>query len=178
MPRFPKPFFKDGRGVWHVGINRKQHNIGPEKEATFDRYHELMREKPKPINCTTALGIVDAFFGWVKENSSPRTVEWYERHLKVFGRPIQAALPVSKLKPFHGSQILSRHPNWSSSTKHGFCRAVQRAFRWAEAEALIDRSPLRKLKKSKAERRETVITDEEFAAVLDYLRASRSANCS
>ena len=171
MPHFPKPFFKEGRGVWYVEIDRKQHNLGPDKEAAYARYHELMRAKPKPVDATMALGVIDAFFGWVKSNKAPRTVEWYERHLRVFAKGIPSNLLVSNLKPFHVTQILGRHPKWSSSTKHGFCRAVQRAFRWAEDEELIDRSPLRKLKKPKAKRREAVISDEEFAAVLDYFKS-------
>jgi hypothetical protein len=44
---------------------------------------------------------------------------------------------------------MGKHTDWSSSTKNGFCRAVLRAFKWAEDEELIDRSPLRKLKKPK-----------------------------
>jgi integrase len=171
MPHFPKPFFKEGRGVWYVEIDRRQHNLGPDKEAAFARYHELMRNRPKPVDRMTAIGIVRTFFDWVQTNTSSRTVEWYERHLNVFIEALPATLPVSRLKPFHVTQILGQHPRWSSSTKHGFCRAVQRAFRWAEDEERIDRSPLRKLKKPKAKRREVVITDEEFAAVLDYFKS-------
>ncbi len=71
MPRFPKPFFKEGRGVWYVEIRKKQHILGPHREVALTRYHELMREKPKPVHHTMALGIVDAFFGCVKDNKSP-----------------------------------------------------------------------------------------------------------
>jgi hypothetical protein len=142
MPHYPKPFFKEGRGVWYVEIGRKPHNLGPDCEVAFTRYHELMREKRKPVDHTMALGIVDAFFGWVKGNKSPRTIEWYERRLRVFAKAIPSHLLVSDVKPFHITQILGRHSEWSSSTKHGFCRAVQRAFRWAEDEELIEKSPV------------------------------------
>jgi hypothetical protein len=71
MPHFPKSFFKESRGVWYVEIDRKQHNLGPDRVAAFARYHELMRKKPTPVDVTMALGAVDAFFGWVKSNKAP-----------------------------------------------------------------------------------------------------------
>jgi hypothetical protein len=143
MPHYPKPFFKKGRGLWYVEINRQQFNLGPDEAAAQLRYHELMLSQPKPVNSTTAHGIVQAFFDWVQLNTSPRTVEWYERHLNTFLAETSATLSVSELKPNHVTKILGQHPKWSSSTKHGFCRAAQRAFRWAEDEELIARSPLR-----------------------------------
>jgi hypothetical protein len=53
-----------------------------------------------------ALGTIDAFFGWVKDNQSPRTVEWYERQLRVFQKSVPARFLLSELKPFDVTQIL------------------------------------------------------------------------
>ena len=47
MPHFPKPFYRKSRGRWYVEIGGKQVNLGPEKEAAFRRYHELMAEPQK-----------------------------------------------------------------------------------------------------------------------------------
>jgi integrase/recombinase XerD len=55
MPHFPKPFFKAKRGVWYVEINRKQHNLGPDKDEAFRRYHELMAA-PEPARSVVASG--------------------------------------------------------------------------------------------------------------------------
>ena len=57
MPHFPKPFFKKGRGVWYVEIDRQQINLGPDRDEAFRRYHEIMA-KPKPAekqNSTPAI---------------------------------------------------------------------------------------------------------------------------
>jgi hypothetical protein len=67
MAHFPKPFFKQNRGVWYVEIDRKQINLGPDKEQAFDRYHAIMREQPKDTDCTLVLGVIDAFLGWLKD---------------------------------------------------------------------------------------------------------------
>ena len=53
MPRFPKPFFRDDRGLWYVQIEGKQHNLGRDKGEAFRRYHLLM-QAPKPVASTLA----------------------------------------------------------------------------------------------------------------------------
>jgi integrase len=170
MPHFPKPFFKAKRGCWYVEIDRHQHNLGPDRDAAFALYHELMRKRPRPIDCTHVVGVLDAFLGWVKDNKSERTFEWYERHLSAFAKALPPLLLVGQLAPHHVTEAMGKHPGWSSSTKNGFCRAVLRAFRWAEDEELIDRSPLKKLKKPKSKRREVVIPEAEFEYILTTFR--------
>jgi integrase len=166
MPHFPKPFFKKSRGLWYVEIERRQIQLGPDKQLAFDRYHELMRSRPRSADTMLAVGVIDAYLEWLKQNRSARTYEWYQRHCQVFAQAIEPTLTVEQLKPYHVTQVLSEHASWSSTNKNGLCRAVQRAFRWAEEEELILRSPLRHLKKPKTRRRETIVTPEEFAQLL------------
>lgn len=42
MSHCPRPFFKKVRGLWYVEINRKQINLGPDREEAFRQYHQLM----------------------------------------------------------------------------------------------------------------------------------------
>ena len=44
MPHLPKPFFKKSRGAWYVEIDGTQHNLGPDKDKAFRRYHQLMAQ--------------------------------------------------------------------------------------------------------------------------------------
>ena len=170
MPHFPKPFFKKSHRSWYVEIDRKQINLGPDSDQAHERYHELMRSEPKHADCSLAVGVIDAFLEWVKHNKSPRTYEWYQRHCQAFANSIPRHLSVGKLKPHHVTAFLNGHPAWSSTTKNGLCRAVQRAFRWAEKEELILRSPLAHLEKPRSKRREVVITTQEFAEILASFR--------
>ena len=49
MPKFPKPFFRTARKAWFVQLAGKQINLGPDRDAAFRRYHELMgRPKAAP----------------------------------------------------------------------------------------------------------------------------------
>jgi integrase len=176
MPHFPKPFFKRGRGLWYVEVDRRQHNLGPDREQAFSRYHELMRSRPREPDPSLVLGVLDAFLEWVRQNAAGRTYEWYRRHCREFARAVPPLLSVAELKPFHVTQVLNARDGWSSTTRHGFCRAVQRAFRWAEQQGLIDRSPLAHLKKPKARRREVLITQAEFDRILASYRDEEFRN--
>jgi hypothetical protein len=49
MPHFPKPFFKKNRRLWYVEIDRRQHNLGPDKDEAFRQYHQLMTRPPRRI---------------------------------------------------------------------------------------------------------------------------------
>ncbi len=42
MPRDPKPWFRKDRDAWFVTINGRRYNLGPERDAAHDRFHELM----------------------------------------------------------------------------------------------------------------------------------------
>jgi integrase len=167
MPHFPKPFFKRSRGRWYCQIGPKQHNLGADKKEAFERFRELMRSQPEKLDYSLALAVIDAFLEWSKQNNAPRSFDWYQRHLQVFARFIEPRLTVGQLKKHHLTACLAEHPTWSSTTKNGLCRAVCRAFAWAEEQELIARSPLARFKKPKAKRREIVLSQAEF----DYLIA-------
>lgn len=40
--RQPKPFFRKFTQTWYLTLNGKQINLGPDEEAAFEKYHELM----------------------------------------------------------------------------------------------------------------------------------------
>jgi integrase len=140
----------------------------------IDRYHELMAaRKAEPdgqVQADLVLAVIEQFLEWVERRKAPRTYEWYRRHLEAFAKAIPRTLPVAKLKPNHVTQIIDAHDEWSPSTKHGFARCVQRAFRWAADEGIIGRSPLIGLTKPEPEERDIVISAEEYAAILDVVK--------
>lgn len=166
MPHFPKPYFRQNRGLWYVEIDRKQHNLGPDEEAAFERYHDLMREKPREVDFSLALGVIDAFLTWARENKAARTFEWYQRHLQKFARSIPPLLSVGQLKKHHLTACLQKSQSLNSTTQNGLCRAVVRAFRWAENEEIIQRSPFRGTEKPKSKNRTLVIPETEYEFML------------
>ena len=188
MPHSPEPFYRAPRRLWYVQIDGKQINLGkednPRKDrsgqpvpcaAVVTRFHELMagrgQEPAVPaVDASLALVVVDQFLGWVERHKSPRTYEWYQRHCEAFAKAIPTTLTVAQVKPFHLTKICDANLGWSDTTKHGFCRAVQRAFRWAERQGLIDRSPLGLLEKPEPQDRDVIISPEEYREILGLVK--------
>lgn len=173
MPQFPKPFFRPARRLWYVQIDGKQVNLGPNKTAAFDQYHKLMRGRLRGVPDEHVVAILDAFLEWAQQNTAAATYEWYHRHIQEFVKSIPSELRVSQLTPNHLTQLFAKRPRWSSSTRNGVCRAVGRAFSWAEEQRLIERSPLARMKKPKCKSREVVISQAEFDHFLEILKGER-----
>jgi integrase len=176
VPKFPKPWFRPNRGVWYATIGNKQHNLGADKEEAFRRYHELMGRKPqKPQSPDSVIGLLDRFLAWCKEHRKPETYEWYLWRLQKFTDHLKRAglttLSVSALKPFHLDEWLQPMTSWSSGTKHGMARAVQRVFMWAEKKGYLDRSPIAHYEKSRPGKRNTVIPLERFQQILEHVKS-------
>ncbi len=81
--RFPKPWFRPSRGMWYVTLKGKQHNLGPDRDAAFDFYKELIscpvEEEVKP---DSVLSIFDLFLDWTMKHRAPRTFDWYQERLQ------------------------------------------------------------------------------------------------
>ncbi len=167
MPHFPKPFFRRSRRVWSVQIDGKQVNLGPDRKQAFARYHVLMRGHHKEIQDEPVVVVLESFLDWTQQNTAPRTYDWYRRHAQIFLNFIPADLLTGQLTPNHFTQLFAQHPRWSGTTRHGMCRAIQRAFNWAEEQRLVERSPIAKMKKPKCKARDVVITPAEFDHLLE-----------
>jgi len=170
VAHFPKPFFRPSRRLWYVQLDGRQVNLGPDKEAAFDQYHKLMRGRLQNVRDENVVAILEAFLEWAHQNTAAATYDWYHRHLQVFVESIPSNLRAGQLTPNHLTQLFGKHPSWSSSTRNGMCRAVQRAMNWAEEQRVIERSPLAKMKKPKLKAREVVITPAEYGDILRHAK--------
>ncbi len=170
MPQFPKPFYRRARRVWSVQLDGKQVNLGPDRTQAFARYHVLMRDRHKEMQDESVVVVLESFLDWARQNLAPRTYDWYGRHAQIFLDFIPADLLTSKLTPNHFTQLFAKHPRWSGTTRHGMCRAIQRAFNWAEEQRLIERSPIAKMKKPKCKARDVVIAQAEYDHLLELAK--------
>lgn len=169
MPRFPKPWFRTERQAWFVQIGRRQINLGPDKAAALAQYHALMSQPKRPhVAADGVLAVIDAFLDWCHKHRQPATYEWYRFRLQLFVRSIPPELKTSMLRPFHVQQWVDSFASLSSGSKRNYCRAVQRAMRWAEQQGYIDRSPIAHMEKPAAGKRDTVVAKEEFDKILAH----------
>ena len=74
MPRMPMPWWRKDRNAWFVQIERRQHNLGPDREEALRKFHELMaKPKRRVIATDSVLGVIDLFLEWVSNNRKPDT---------------------------------------------------------------------------------------------------------
>jgi integrase len=171
MPRFPKPWFRKERRAWFVQLHGRQHNLGPDRHAAFERYHELMaRPRRRLLPSEAVPAVIDLFLDWCEKNRARRTYEWYQARCKAFVDTIPPTLRVSELRPYHLQTWIDAHPEWAPGNKRNACRAIQRAMNWAEKQGYIDRSPVAHFEKPPQGRREQVVIQREFEAILAETR--------
>jgi len=172
MPHFPKPFYKEARGVWYVEINRKQVNLGPDKDEAFRQYHQLMGQpREQAVSQESLLPIIDAFLEWTQKNRAPDTYEWYRYRLQRFASTYPE-MRVSGLKPFHVEQWVDQY-DVAQTTRRNYFRSIKRCLSWARRQGRIDSDPLEGLDIPGAERKDVYVPPDEFARLLTFVPDTR-----
>lgn len=162
--KFPKPWFRNGRG-WFVTLDGRQIKLADNREEALSRYQELMatpkrREAPRE----SLLKIIDAFLDWCHHHRAPKTYEWYRFRLERFARAIPS-LAANQLRPFHVQRWLDSMAV-TSSTKHSYGRSVKRCLRWAKQQGYIDLNPIADFELPRCGKREQIVTEAEWQAIL------------
>jgi integrase len=192
MPRRPYPWFRADRNGWFVNKDGQRHFLGnhppdapaPRKQkgkwnappAIIDAFHELMLSDPEYAlesvlkgEGMTVAQVFDKFLDWCQNHRAVRTFDWYRDHIQDFinRSPKVVHLPASQIRPYHVVEWADSHgEDWSPAYRKGGIIAIQRPFNWAAQLRYIDESPIAKVPKPKAQRRESVVTPEDFAVIL------------
>jgi len=172
--RFPKPWYREPRGLWYVTLGGKQHNLGADREQAFARYRELIanwEQQAAQLPSDSVALLIDRFLEWTKNHRAAQTFDWYLHRTASFDRSMPNGLTVGQLKPFHVQQWIDSHPTWSNGHKRGCIRAVQRSLRWAQQMGLIDRNPIAFIEKPKSGKRDQLITADDFQMILSLVRS-------
>lgn len=172
MPHFPKPFYKKARGVWYVEINRKQVNLGPDKEEAFRQYHHLMGlPTEQAVSPESLVAIIDAFLEWNEKNRAPDTYEWYRQRLQRFVSTYPE-MRVSDLRPFHIEEWVDQY-DIAQTTRRNYFRSIKRCLSWAKRQGRINSNPLEGLDIPGAERKEVYVSSDEFENLLAFVPDDR-----
>ena len=175
MPTKPKPWWRESRQAWFVQIDRVQHNLGPDKEAAYQKFYELMSQpKKRAPSADAVVEVVDLYLDWCEKHRAPDTFEWYRSRLELFCRSIPHQLSCSHLRPFHVQEWVDSRDSWEKGSKRNGIRAVQRSMRWAEEQGYIDHNPISHMKKPAQGKREVVISQSEYDTILGLANPSFS----
>ena len=177
MARPNKMWWWEQKGEYAVTIKGTRHRLGADEEAARRQFHALLSKEPEEqpkLDPKAAVVVMDTFLEEAT-SKSPETKAWYQKHLQSFGEYLKSQglrnIRVGDLAPHHVHKWLKSHKAWSDSTKNGCCRAVQRAFRWANQMGYIKVNPLAFIPdKPPAGSRENVITTAQFKELLGYVK--------
>jgi hypothetical protein len=108
MARQPRPWYRKDRRAWFVTIDGVRHNLGPEKKAPLEKFHQMMGEPRKRIAPSGSLvQIIDGFLKWCQQHRAADTYEWYRFRLQQFAETYPD-LTVRELRPYHVQRWLDQ----------------------------------------------------------------------
>lgn len=89
MARLPKPWWRKDRRSWFVTIDGVRHNLGKDRTAAFQKFHELMAQPQRRVVMSESVAsLIDAFLDWTQKHRAERTTNIYaEVDLEMKARP-------------------------------------------------------------------------------------------
>ncbi|HTU91845.1 MAG TPA: tyrosine-type recombinase/integrase [Gemmataceae bacterium] len=111
--------------------------------------------------------IINAFLADAETRAKAKTLRIYRYFLLPFA-DAHGEVSASALMPTL-AEAYSRKPSWKPQTRHGFLSTLVTAFRWAERAGMVERSPLRGVRKPPKQSRgmEALVTPEEYTRLED-----------
>lgn len=161
----PKPFFRKYTQSWYVQFGKKQINLGRDKKAAWEQYHELMASR-KTINGTaTAASFFEAYLDWLQKHRSPATYRSATHYLSSFVRFIGKRKQLRRITADQVEEWLVG-TKWASTTQSDGISHLNRAFAWGLRKGFLQRSPIAELEYKPSRRRREVYTPEEWQKIV------------
>lgn len=118
----------------------------------------------------TVNALITKYLIWCEKHRAPRSHEWYQGHLKGFLKyPGISDMLATAIKPYCVSEWVDSHDNWGSTYSRSAIVAVQRVWNWAVEQGHLESSPLLRMKKPPAKRREIYMKPEDYQEILALL---------
>lgn len=183
MARRSRPWWRESRTMWFFTHDGRQYPTGitdpndlPAAESAQERIlsdiaarvaKQLARPPEGTSDGRSAKDAVSAFLAHARRKVeagrlTPGTLRHYTHGLAHFARHF-GDRPISDLTA-DDIESWGDHPGWSSSTRHGYLGTAQLLLRWCRITLAVKRPP----KESRGA--DCVLSDEQFAAVLEDLR--------
>ena len=173
MPkRHSQPWYRPSRDTFYVTIRGKQHNLATnDEEEAWRRFHALMTkldDGPGALtNPTTVAELLALFAEWSERHCERSTYDWYRHYLDSFLKSIKPSMPAEKLKPHHVTRWLDSNPQWGVSGQRAAIGTLKRAINWSVGEGYLEVSPITKVRKPRAARRESILTESQRKLIVD-----------
>lgn len=126
-------------------------------------------------NIITVNALIAKFSAWNSKHRAPRSCEWYTNYLNNFlAYPGIAEIPANALKPYNLTEWVDSKEGWGDNYKRGAIIAIQRVYNWSVEMGYLENSPIRKVPKPMAKRREIYMRPEDFQQIISLIPESDS----
>lgn len=171
-PRRPQPFFREFTGTWYVQLGKRQINLGPDKAAAWEQYHQIMASREAMASATLAAStFFEAYLDWVSRNRAPATYRSATHYLTSFVRFLGKRKQLRHVTADAISGWLDEHTSWGSTTRSDAISHLSRAFAWGMRKKVLKHSPVADLeKKPTRRRREVVYSPAEWKKILGQVK--------
>jgi site-specific recombinase XerD len=171
--RHPRPFYVKRRGRWFVQFGTKQINLGPDEAQAFAKYFKLIENRGVLTGEMTVDGVIELFLEHTKMTRAPTTYDVYSEYLTRFSRFLNREFPkltMAGLKCIHLTkfQYSLADKTYSHNTLHSIIRTTKTCFNWAAGQGLIVVSPVAKAEMPLKTAREVVVTEQQWAIVMQH----------
>ena len=180
------PWYRKQTDSWYVWIGEKQQNLGkhpegapapkkgktgwnwpPSIDAAFRRLKDGKAEV-KQTEGYSVEAICDMFLDYCKKHSPEKQYKWYYSYLQDLC-DMHGKMAATALKPYHITVWLDSHETWKTSRRHAVT-AVKRVFNWATDEGLLEKNPIKGVKKPPAVKRVRILTPQEREEILAEIK--------
>lgn len=121
-------------------------------------------------NTLTVNALISKFSIWNSKHRAPRSCEWYANYLNNFlAFPGIAEIEADKLKPYNISEWVDSKEGWGDNYRRGAIIAIQRVYNWAIEMGYLESSPIRKVPKPPAKRREIYMKPDDFQEIMSLI---------
>lgn len=104
---------------------------------------------------------------WCAKHRAPRSLEWYQGYLRnLLKHPGIADLDATAIKPYMVQEWCDSKTTWGANYTRGAIVAVQRVWNWGIEQGHLEKTPLARMKKPAAKRREAYMKPEDYQALL------------
>jgi integrase len=181
----PRIWYREQTKTYYCTIAGKQHSLGKDEEEAKDRYEFLLGAEGIQ-GIVRVDDLLDKYLDFVSKNRSKKTYRTYRDFIKSFNNSIRAGLLVVDLKPLHVQNWLDSQTRWGSTSKNRAITTLKTSLNWAIEQGYISVSPIARMKKPRAQIRETVITTKQWnkigktvkdRAFRDFLMILKETGC-
>jgi integrase len=168
-----KAHYRADRDCWVARIDGAKVILARGRGGKADANRELRRllaerDKGKGARASTATfyGLCDAFLSAARRDLKPLTFDFYLRHVGGFAAHMGRTIAASEVCPHHVAAWLAAH-SWGPTTRAGAITSIKRLFNWAVKQGHLSESPVVHLEKPTPKARESILSAEQFRAILE-----------